>query len=97
MTRADHRLARVFDEGTAVSLVFRLEFAQPSLNARKKVRISAMGTIEWGDVTRQGGEALRVQIKAGVNLVSGCWANKFQWRHYKPSCLSKKKEAPIGG
>jgi hypothetical protein len=77
----------VLDEGTAVSLIFRLEFAQPSLKLRKKVRISAIGTIEWGDVTRQSGEALHVQIMAGVNLASRCWANKFQWRHYKPSCL----------
>lgn len=81
----------------AVSLVFRLELAQPCLNVRKKVRISAMGTTEWGDVTRQGGEALHVQINARVDLVSGCWANKFQWRHYKPSCLAQKKEAPTGG
>jgi hypothetical protein len=33
------------------------------------VRISAMGTTEWGDVTRQGGEAWHVQINARVDLV----------------------------
>jgi hypothetical protein len=26
---------------------------------------------------------LHVQINAGVDLVSGCWANKSQRRHYK--------------
>jgi hypothetical protein len=96
MTAADHRLARVLDDGTSVSLVFRLEFAQPSLNVRKKVRISAMGTTEWGDVTWQVGEALHVQINAGVNFDSGCWANEFQWRHCKPHA-SAKKEAPDRG
>src|SRR6478672_1179520 len=74
----------------------RLKFAQPCLNVRKKVRISAMGTTEWGDVTRQGGEALHVQINARVDLVSGCWANKFQWRHYKPSCVGQKKKPRPG-
>jgi hypothetical protein len=66
------------------SLVVGLEFTQPCLNAGKQVRFVAMRAPEWGDVTRQGGEALHIQINAGVDLVSGCGANKSQRRHYKP-------------
>jgi hypothetical protein len=66
-------------------LVVGLEFAEPRLHTGKQVRLVAMGTTERSDVTRQGGEALRVQINAGVDLVSGCWANKSQRRHHKPS------------
>jgi hypothetical protein len=36
-----------------------------------------MGAIEWSNVTRQGGEDLRVQVNASVDLVSGRGANKF--------------------
>jgi len=77
---------RAADEGHGKdSLVVGLEFTQPCLNTGKQVGLLAMGTTEWSDVTRQGGEALHVQINAGVDLVSGCWANKSQRRHYKPS------------
>ena len=85
------------------SLVVGLEFTQPCLNAGKQVGLLAMGTPEWSDVMWQGGEALHVQINAGVDLVSGCWANESQRRHYKPSMSRSshsgmaKKEAPTGG
>ena len=58
-------------------LVVGLELAEPRLDTGKQVRFVAMGAIEWGDVTRQGGEDLHVQINAGVDLVSGCGAKKF--------------------
>jgi hypothetical protein len=64
-------------------LVVGLEFGEPRLHTGQQVRFVAMGTTEWSDVTRQRGEALHVQINAGVDLVSGCWANKSQRRHYK--------------
>jgi hypothetical protein len=51
--------------------VVGLELAEPRLDTGKQVRFVAMGAIEWGDITRQGGEDLRVQINAGVDLVSG--------------------------
>jgi hypothetical protein len=54
-----------------------LELAEPRLDTGKQVRVVAMGAIELGNVTWQGGEDWRVQINAGVDLVSACWANKF--------------------
>jgi len=47
------------------------------LDTGKQVRVVAMGAIEWSNVTRQGGEDLRVQVNASVDLVSGRGANKF--------------------
>ena len=58
-------------------LVVELELAEPRLDTGKQVRVVAMGAIEWSNVTRQGGEDLRVQVNASVDLVSGCGANKF--------------------
>ena len=84
-------------------LVVGLEFAEPRLHTGQQVRFVAMGTTEWSDVTRQGGEALHVQINAGVDLVSGCWANKSQRRHYKTLHASEfafgngKKKKPRPG
>jgi hypothetical protein len=46
-------------------LVFRLEFAQPSLNVRKEVRIIAMWAGQRGNRSRQGSEALCIQIDSG--------------------------------
>jgi hypothetical protein len=80
--------------------VVGLEFAEPRLHTGKQVRLVAMGTTEWSYVTRQGGEALPVQINAGVDLVSGCWANKSQRRHYKtstPPIEEKQKKKPRPG
>jgi hypothetical protein len=84
-------------------LVVGLEFGEPRLHTGQQVRFVAMGTTEWSDVTRQRGEALHVQINAGVDLVSGCWANKSQRRHYKTLHASEfafgngKKKPPTGG
>ena len=84
------------------SLVVGLEFTQPCLNAGKQVGLLAMGTPEWSDVMWQGGEALHVQINAGVDLVSGCWANKSQQQALQTLHVSEfafgngEKEAPTG-
>jgi hypothetical protein len=62
-------------------LVFRLKFAQPSLNVRKKVRIIAMWAGQRGNRSRQGSEALCIQIDAGVDFAPRCWAVEFQQCH----------------
>lgn len=85
------------------SLVVGLEFTQPCLNAGKQVGLLAMGTPEWSDVMWQGGEALHVQINAGVDLVSGCWANKSQQQALQTLHVSEfafgngKKRSPDRG
>ena len=101
-SRRERQLAAFIRERTPCPglPVVGLEFAEPRLHTGKQVRLVAMGTTESSDVTRQGGEALPVQINAGVDLVSGCWANKSQRRHYKtstPPIEEKQKKKPRTG
>ena len=72
------------------SLVLRLEFAQPSLNVCKKVRIRAMWAGQQGNRSRQSSEALCIQIDAGVDFAPRCWAVEFEQCHRTLTSKSRR-------
>jgi hypothetical protein len=68
--------------------VFGLDVTKPRLHAGEQVRFGTVGTAQLGGVPPEGGEALRVKVDTGVDLVVGRGANDGPaWQHCQLRCM----------